>query len=111
MVEKNLLCTQCGNLGWLPPSEAGPSADQRRQLCELMHVAFVELRGIYDQPDQVHALAYAMHNVPMTMYGWGTWNWDGTRTSLARYRERFPEGGPDYAALLDAIRLNDKGGT
>ena len=43
--------------------------------------------------------------VPMTMYGWGTWSWDGLRAVLARYRSHFPEGGSDYAAMIDMIRL------
>jgi hypothetical protein len=37
------------------------------------------------------------------MYGWGTWSVIGLRTMLVRYRERFREGGPDYAVMLDAI--------
>ena len=85
-------------------SDPLPNDDQRRQLCELMHAAFIELRYVNDQPEQVHELAYAFHNLPLTMYGWGTWSWSGLRAVLTRYRVRFPDGGPDYAALLDAIR-------
>jgi hypothetical protein len=48
-------------------------------------------------------LAYSFHNLPLTMYGWGTWSIGDLRGVLARYRERFPQGGPDYAAMLDAI--------
>ena len=81
-----------------------PDDDQRRRLCELMHAAFIELRGVYREAEQVHELAYAFHNLPLTMFGWGTWSWAGLRAVLARYRARFPEGGPDYAAMLDAIR-------
>ena len=82
-----------------------PDDHQRRALCELMHAAFIELRGVHDQAKQVHELAYAFHNLPMTMYGWGTWSWDGLRAVLARYRSHFPEGGSDYAAMIDMIRL------
>jgi hypothetical protein len=88
-----------------------PNEDQRRALCELMHAAFIELRGVYDQAEQVHELAYVFHNLPLTMYGWGTWSWDGLRAGLVRYRSRFPEGGPDYAAMMDVIRLNTDRGT
>jgi hypothetical protein len=80
-----------------------PDEDQRRRLCELIHAAFVELRGIHHESEQVHELAYAFHNLPLTMYGWGTWSWDGLRAMLARYRARFPAGGPDYVAMLEAI--------
>lgn len=83
-----------------------PDDKQRQRLCELMHAAFIELRGVNGEPDQVHQLAYAFHNLPLTMYGWGTWSWDGLRAVLARYRQRFPEGGPDYATMLDAIRAD-----
>jgi hypothetical protein len=37
------------------------------------------------------------------MWGWGTWSVVGLRTVLARYRDKFPEGGPDYVTMLDAI--------
>ena len=80
-----------------------PDDNQRRWLCELMHAAFIELRSVYHRPEQVHALAYAFHNLPLTMYGWGAWSWSGLRAVLARYREQFPEGGPDYAAMIDAL--------
>jgi hypothetical protein len=80
-----------------------PDEDQRRQLCELLYAAFVELRCVSHRPEQVHELAYALHNLPLTMYGRGTWSVCGLRAVLARYRERFPQGGPDYAAMLDAI--------
>ncbi len=80
-----------------------PDESQRRLLCELLHEAFVELRYINDRPKQVHELAYAFHNLPLTMYGWGTWNVRGLRAVLARYREQFPVAGPDYVVMLDAI--------
>ena len=80
-----------------------PDEDQRRRLCELLYAAFVELRGVHHRPDQVHDLAYVFHNLPRNMYGWGTWSVGGLRAKLARYRKDFPDGGPDYVAMLDAI--------
>ncbi|MFO0954001.1 MAG: hypothetical protein U0835_23175 [Isosphaeraceae bacterium] len=80
-----------------------PDEDQRRRLSELLYAAFVELRGVHHRPEQVRELAYAFHNLPLTMYGWGTWSVGGLRAGLARYREQYPEGGPDYVAMLDAI--------
>lgn len=89
--------------GTLQMGDPLPGDDQRRRLCELMHEAFIELRHVSDRPEQVHELAYAFHNLPMTMWGWGTWSVAGLRAVLARYRERFPGNGPDYVAMLDAI--------
>jgi hypothetical protein len=51
-------------------NSALPNESQRQQLCELMHFAFLELRSVNDQSEQVYDLAYAFHNLPLTMYGW-----------------------------------------
>ena len=82
-----------------------PNDKQRRQLCELIHAAFIELRGISDNSHQVFELADVFHNLPVEMYGWGTWRWKDLRSRLARYRSHFPLGGPDYAEMLDGIRM------
>jgi hypothetical protein len=54
-----------------------PTADQRKALCGLLYEAFVELRHLPEE--QAHDLAYAVHNIPKTMYGWGHWSVEGTR--------------------------------
>ena len=44
-------------------------------LGELIQQAFVDLR--YIEGDQAHDLAYAFHNIPAEIFGWGTWNVSG----------------------------------
>jgi hypothetical protein len=79
-----------------------PTDEQRRALCGILHAAFVELRTACDQPQQVYDLAYALQNLPLEMYGWGTWEPDKLRDRLRRYCEKHPSGS-DYVAMLDAI--------
>jgi hypothetical protein len=84
-----------------------PNDNQRRLICELIADAFIELRSINDNAEQVHALAYAFHNLPLEMYGWGTWSVKFTRGRLRRYRDLFPITGPDYVAKFNAIFPED----
>ena len=77
-----------------------PTETQRKELCELMHHAFVELR--YLTGAQAHDLAYAFHNLPMEIYGWGTWSIAGTRARLLHYQIKHSQNpGVDYVALFD----------
>lgn len=79
-----------------------PTEEERRRLCELMAHAFVELRYLTGQ--QAHDLAYAFHNLPLEIWGWGTWSVAGTRTRLAHYQSKHPRSmGEDYLARFDAI--------
>ena len=79
-----------------------PSAEQRQALCDLMYHAFVELR--YLPEEQAHDLAYAFHNLPKTMYGWGHWSVEGARAALSRYQTKHQGNlGFDYVASFDAI--------
>jgi len=79
-----------------------PTAEQRRALCDLMHEAFVELR--YLPEEQGHDLAYAFHNLPKTMYGWGDWNVQGARAQLEHYQTKHRANlGFDYVAAFNAI--------
>lgn len=79
-----------------------PTDSQRRALCELMAEAFIELR--YLEGDQAHDLAYAFHNLPKAMYGWGTWSVEGLRGSLQHYQSKHKANlGFDYVAALDKI--------
>jgi hypothetical protein len=48
-------------------------------------------------------LAYAFHNLPLEMYGWGTWSVAVTRGRLVHYQDEYPTCGPDYVAMFDAI--------
>ncbi len=80
-----------------------PDDYQRRQICELIYAVFLELRYISHNRDQVEELAYAFHNLPLEMYGWGTWDVARTRGMLARYQNKYPSNGVDYVAMFDAI--------
>jgi hypothetical protein len=82
-----------------------PTESQRKDLCELMHHAFIELR--YVTGEQARDLAYAFHNLPMEMYGWGFWSVEVTRGRLLHYQQKHHENlGVDYVALFDKIMLN-----
>jgi hypothetical protein len=79
-----------------------PTADQQKALCDLLYEAFVELRHLPEE--QAHDLAYAVHNIPKTMYGWGHWSVEGTRGMLTYYQTKHAaNGGFDYVAAFDAI--------
>ncbi|MEW6159668.1 MAG: hypothetical protein AB1813_19740 [Verrucomicrobiota bacterium] len=79
-----------------------PTEEQRKQLGELMHNAFIELRRF--NGEQAHDLAYAFHNLPMEIYGWGTWSIVGTRGRLLHYQKKHSQNlGVDYVALFDKI--------
>lgn len=62
-----------------------PTEEERIKLCDLMHEAFVELRHLDGQ--QSRDLAYAFHNIPKEMYGWGSWSPEQTRRMLQRYQD------------------------
>ena len=79
-----------------------PIEEQRKALCDLMHEAFVELRHLTGE--QAHDLAYAFHNLPKTMYGWGQWSIQGTRAVLAHYQTKHQANlGFDYVNAFDEI--------
>ena len=79
-----------------------PTETQRKALCELMSEAFVELR--YLEGDQAHDLAYAFHNLPKAMHGWGTWSAEGLRAGLQRYQSKHKANlGFDYVSAWDRI--------
>jgi hypothetical protein len=83
-------------------NEPLPNDVQRKQLCELMYWAFVELR--YLSGEQANDLAYAFHNLPLEIYGWGNWSVAGTRARFAYFQEKHAQSlGTDYVALLDKM--------
>lgn len=82
--------------------DALPNPEQRRALGELMHQAFIDLRHL--DGAQAHDLAYAFHNLPVEIDGWGTWSVDGMRARLEHYVSKHPGNqGFDYLAAFDAI--------
>jgi hypothetical protein len=79
-----------------------PTEDQRKALSHLIYEAFVELRHLPEE--QAHDLAFAFHNIPKEMYGWGTWSVDVTRARLAHYQAKHQSNlGFDYVDAFDAI--------
>jgi hypothetical protein len=79
-----------------------PTENQRRNLCDLMASAFIELR--YLDGEQAHDLAYAFHNLPKEIYGWGHWSIEGTRARLQHYQTKHAENlGFNYVAAFDEI--------
>jgi len=79
-----------------------PTEEERKQLCELMYHAFVELR--YFNGKQANDLAYALHNLPREIYGWGTWNVSVTKARLQHYQDKYEGGiGFDYVKFFDQI--------
>jgi hypothetical protein len=81
-----------------------PNDEQRRALCQLLHDAFIFLR--YASEAEANALAYVLHNIPLEMYGWGTWDVKQTRGRLLKFQTEHytrPNHGPDFVATFDAI--------
>jgi hypothetical protein len=76
------------------------SEEQRRRLCEILHTALIDIRA--GDHARGRALANALHNLPKTMYGWGTWSVGGQRGRLSHFEADHP-GGPKYVAMFDAI--------
>ncbi|WP_423372551.1 hypothetical protein [Burkholderia sp. LMG 32019] len=79
-----------------------PTEKQREALCDLIASAFVELR--YLDGEQAHDLAYAFHNLPKEMYGWGSWSIDTTRNRLRHYQTKHAGNvGFDYVVAFNSI--------
>jgi hypothetical protein len=77
-----------------------PSDEQRKLLCELIADALVDIRGA--DGERGRALAYALHNLPRTMYGWGRWSIAGQKAMFAFFQSKHP-GGVDYAKKFEDI--------
>lgn len=79
-----------------------PTEAQREKICDLIASAFIELR--YLDGEQAHDLAYAFHNLPKEVYGWGTWSVDVMRGRLSYYQTKHSENlGFDYVKAFDLI--------
>jgi hypothetical protein len=81
-----------------------PNDEQCRALGELLHVGFNFMRTATEA--EANALAYALHNIPVEMYGWGTWDVKISRGRLRKFQAehyKTPGYGPDFVALFDSI--------
>lgn len=79
-----------------------PTEQERKALSELIHFAFTDLRSltIDEDTERAHDLAYAFHNLPVEMYGWGTWNVSDIRQRFRHYQQKYYGAGQ-----LDGPRL------
>ncbi len=48
-------------------------------------------------------IAFAFHNLPREMYGWGNFDWRITRGMMQSYEEKWPDAPRKYTAMLDRI--------
>lgn len=87
-----------------------PTEKQRQMPCELMYVAFVELRllGWRGHAAATADLADAFHNLPMEMYGSGHFDWGLLRGMLGEYERKWKGKLPgchvrNYVHMLDEI--------
>lgn len=79
-----------------------PTEEQRIALCDLMHNAFVELR--YLEGEQAQDLAYAFHNLPKEIYGWGNWSPASFRARLTHYQSKHSHNlGFNYVQAFNAV--------
>lgn len=85
-----------------PTPDPLPNEQQRRLLCDLIAEALVDIRAETDA-ERSRDLAYALHNLPRTMWGWGTWSVERQRGALAYFQSRHPDSGSSYVAMFDAI--------
>jgi len=84
-----------------------PTEGQRRQLCDLMHRAFVALRnlGYGEKHEAVAELADVLHNLPQEMYREEVWDWNLLEAGLRSFEEKFPDDKVfPFAAMLRDIR-------
>lgn len=84
-----------------------PTENQRRQLCELMHRAFVVLRnlGYSKKHEAVAELADVLHNLPHEMYHEEVWDWNLLESGLRAFEEKFPDDKfYPFAKMLRDIR-------
>lgn len=84
------------------PNNHLPTEEQRKALCGLMHEAFIELR--YMEGEQARDLAYAFHNLPVEIYGWGNWSAESMRARLQHYQTKHQANlGFNYIAAFNEI--------
>ena len=84
-----------------------PTEGQRRQLCDLMHRAFVALRnlGYGGKHEAIAELADVFHNLPQEMFREEVWDWNLLEAGLRSFEEKFPDDKIfPFAAMLRDIR-------
>ncbi len=80
-----------------------PNEDQRRDLCELLHYAFVDIRAYAYEGKHLEAgeLADIFHNIPNEMYGDGLWDLTALIQKFKVYHKKY--GGTNYVSHFNRI--------
>ena len=92
--------------------KAMPTEQQRRLFCEMMHRAFVEMRGLgfRGKSEQAAALADAFHNLPITMYH-PNFDWVMSRRYFEAYNRQYPPGSETRTADYPETSPETRSGT
>ena len=89
--------------------KAKPTEEQRRQFCEMIHRAFLDMRGLGFQgkSEQAAALADAFHNLPIAIFQ-REFDWDESRAYFQSYHTKYPISSEamttNYVAIHDHIQ-------
>ncbi len=82
------------------------SERQRRELCELIGRAFVQIRGLSQRGDsrQAAEVADAFHSLPTMLYS-PAFSWEALEVFFTSYHSRYPPARPgEYFDYLSALR-------
>jgi uncharacterized protein (DUF2267 family) len=97
---KNMLAKNSKNVG---QKDVIPNEQQRREMCELLHYAFTDIRTYAHEGKYLEAaeLADIFHNIPNEMYGDGLWDLATLIQRIETHQKK--NGGRDYASHLKTI--------
>jgi hypothetical protein len=90
----------------LSPEHVVLSEVQRRELCELLGRALVQIRGLSRQGNYQQAadLADAFHSLPTMLYS-PIFSWEALEIFFVSYHKMYPPSQPrDYYDYLSALR-------
>jgi hypothetical protein len=88
------------------PDSQLPNDAQRKKLCDMLHNALVDIRGLAmaGRGEQAHDLADAFHNLPQEIWRDYFSITHFREAFLVPYYRRWPDRRPwDYIALLDEV--------
>lgn len=90
----------------LPIEHFALSEIQRRELCELIGRALVQIRGLSQRGNyqQASALADAFHSLPTMLYS-PIFSWEALETFIVSYHKMYPPSQlGDYYDYISALR-------
>jgi len=90
---------------WKFPDSRMPTERERQQLCQILYLALLEIRGLgHDgKAEQAHDLADAFHNLPAYLWS-DAFSFSFFRRFLEGYQRRYP----DRAEIFDYLKMLDK---